>query len=292
MATLDTGSLQGLKDNATSATNSLADMTGSAPGLLNQLKTNLTNIFATNNPFITERNTALETFLNTPSQTRANILTPNLPEVAGSRLTLSPTQQNAITTAARNAALVPLAGLNQIVTGLYGNVGSAVQNAGSLYDASIRAQQIRAEQARQQYQDAFTELEKKATLENDQRDFAEKVREFNVSQAKKTGTGDAGFSTALAALLAGQSQNNVNPAMFDEPDQPQQQQQQQNTDPLANLGIKSYQPQQLEPQGSMASGLFNWLSSHIGQPSDPAATPQYSLPSNFSINPNQLRIGG
>lgn len=182
-STFDTSSLQPYKDAASSATNDVATQTASAPGMLNSLRQNLTSIFANDNPLISDRNTALQTFLNTPSQSRVSTLPSNLPTVAGSPLNLSPTQQDAITTAKVNAALVPLMGLNQTITGIYGNIPQLVQNAGGLYDALLGSAKFKASQAQTGLDQAFKELTTKEDIRRYQQDFAEKVREFNRSLA-------------------------------------------------------------------------------------------------------------
>lgn len=193
MEPLDLTSLQPYKAQASSAANEAANLASSTPSLLQQLQSNLTSIFAKDNPYIAERGKALETFLNAPSQSRVSTLPQNLPTVEGSNLNLSPTQQNAITTARQNAALVPLAGLNQLVTGLYGNIPGIVQGAGDIYSAQTRAAELRSQMAQQQYQNALQEL-----LE------AEKTRQFNVKESRLGQTSGGDGLDSLSQLLLGQ----------------------------------------------------------------------------------------
>lgn len=162
--TVDYSSLDPLKTAASTATTDYASSVASAPSLLQELQKNLTTIFATDNPIINARNASLETFLNTPSQTRASLLTPNMPNVEGSPLTLSPTQQDAITTARTNASLVPLLGLNQAVTGIYGNIPQMVTNTGNLYTSLLTGEKAKADLARTAYEDAFKEITQKEQL--------------------------------------------------------------------------------------------------------------------------------
>lgn len=148
-----------LKQNAYDAANNVSEMTASAPSLLTQLKQNLVGIFAKDNPVLKARDDALSTYLATPSATRAEILTPNMPMVEGRNLTLSPTQQDAIVSGRQAAALAPLAGLNEIVKAQYGNIGDAVQGAGSIYDAQVRAAQGNAANLMDLYKTAIAEEE-------------------------------------------------------------------------------------------------------------------------------------
>jgi hypothetical protein len=222
MNPIDTSSLDQYKQAATSASNDTANQTAAAPQLLNQLKQNLTTIFAKNNPFIAERGTALENYLNAPSQSRVSTLPGNLPNVEGSNLNLSPTQQDAVTTSRSNAALVPLLGLNQIVTGLYGNIPGMVQGAGDIYNSQIQASQLRSQQAQQGLAQAMQELQ-----------MQEQARQFNVSEANKkssAGTPASFFGDLIAAMgmngMNQQPQNQGLPPLdgLIEPDQGKSQQ--------------------------------------------------------------------
>lgn len=157
-------SLDPLKQDANAAATNYASMVQTAPSLLQDLQKNLTTVFAKDNPFIADRNAALENFLTTPSRTRAELLTPNMPNVEGSPLTLSPTQQDAIVQGRNAAAFAPLAGLNNTVTGIYGNIPQLVKNAGSIYESLLGGEKTKADMARQAYEDAFRELTQKETF--------------------------------------------------------------------------------------------------------------------------------
>lgn len=195
---LDTSSLAPYAQAAQSASSNAQSLATSAPQMLQQLKANLTQIFTKDNPVMQARDNALQTYLNTPSQARADLLGSNLPNVEGSALTLSPTQQNAIVTARQNAALVPLAGLNQVVTQQYGNIPQLVQNAGNIYQGQIQSAQIASQSAQQQYQNAFEVLKTKYDAAQNNKEFNEKVREFDV-QAKN--------DAANRAIAVGQQQD-------------------------------------------------------------------------------------
>lgn len=155
---MDPNALNTARQGSLDASNNLANLSESSPSLLQSLQKNLVGIFTKDNPLINERENALTTYLSTPSATRASLLSSNLPVVAGSNLNLSPTQQNAIVQGREAAALAPLAGLNQAVTGMYGNIPQMVSNAGDIYKSLIGAATTRAQSARQNYEDLFNML--------------------------------------------------------------------------------------------------------------------------------------
>lgn len=203
--------LQGLQTGAKAASDELSSLQGGAPSMLAALKQNLVSIYAKDNPLMQERNQALSTFLSTPNNTRASLLPGNLPQVEGSNLNLSPTQQNAIVGARSNAALAPLLGLNQAVTAGYGTIGDIVQGAAGDLQARVQAAQTKAQNAMELYKQAVQE---------DQ--FAR--QEARLSKTAGSGTGD--LSGLLAAILGSQQENQTgvgkpDPAQFDEIEQGQ-----------------------------------------------------------------------
>lgn len=152
-------SIEGYKSGANAASAELSTLQSSAPSMLADLKKNLVGIFAKDNPLIAARETALSDYLSSANNTRASILPNNLPVVEGSNLTLSPTQQDAIVGARQNAALAPLFGLNQLVTGQYGTIGDIIQGAGTAYGASIDAAKTRVANLIDLYKTAVAEKE-------------------------------------------------------------------------------------------------------------------------------------
>lgn len=192
-----------LRGEAQTAGGEAGKLQESIPGLLSGLKSNLTSIFSQDNPMMQERENALQTFLNVPSQTRAGLLPANLPMVEGSNLNLSPTQQNALVTASRNAALVPLAGLNQSIVGQYGNIGDILGNAANMYASSVTAAQNRASIAQQAFQNAL-------------------AQEQEARQGRTAAGGGLDLTALLTALMGGNQQERPDPAQFDQPDIPQE----------------------------------------------------------------------
>ena len=129
--------------------------------MLADLRKNLTSVFAKDNPLIQRREQYLTDYLNVPSQTAASLLPQNLPTVAGSPLNLSPTQQSAITSARSNAALAPLASINQLITGEYGTLSDILANAALLYQSQVGAAKSKAEGLRDLYSTGISEYSAK-----------------------------------------------------------------------------------------------------------------------------------
>lgn len=173
--------LQGLQSGAQAASENVAKFQEDIPGLLSGLKTNLTSIFTKDNPMMAQRETALQDYLNTPSSTRASLLPANQPMVEGSPLNFSPTQQNAIVEARRNAALVPLAGLNSSIVGQYGNLGDILNAAAQSYQSQLDAAKSRATSAQDLY---------KLAVAQDQFDRQLALDRYKADQSSGGGMGD------------------------------------------------------------------------------------------------------
>lgn len=165
---MDDLDLTGLRTKAETAGSNLGNLQTNVPKMLSDLRSSLTSIYAKDNPLIQERGKALETFLSTPSTTRAQLLPQNLPQVEGSFLNLSPTQQAAIVSSRNAAALAPLLGLNQAVTAGYGNIGDIVGGAGTGLQALVDAQKQAAQNALQLYQLGIQETEARRKATSDQ----------------------------------------------------------------------------------------------------------------------------
>jgi hypothetical protein len=150
-------SFDSLKQNAYDTSSNVSQMESDAPSLLSQLKQNLVGIFTKDNPVIGARDAALTDYLKTPSQTRADILPSNMPTVEGRNLTLSPTQQDSIVSGRKAAAFAPLAGYNEILKAMYGNIGDMVQGAGGIYDSTLKSEQNKAANALDLYRSAISE---------------------------------------------------------------------------------------------------------------------------------------
>jgi hypothetical protein len=205
--------LNTLKTNAYTAADEAGNIQTQAPQMLQQLKSNLVGIFSKDNPIMAERETALQDYMNSPSTTRASLLPSNMGMVEGSNLNLSPTQQNAITTARSNAALVPLAGLNNIIRNQYGSIGDIVQGAGASYDAAIRGSQTRAGNMLDLYKLALAEEESKRNAAGSSGfDLNEILKTIQDSQNQGNGNGQTQDLSGLDDVLFGGGQTSNAPS--------------------------------------------------------------------------------
>lgn len=149
-----------LGTQAYNAANQTADLQGSVQPMLDQLKQNLVGIFAKDNPIIGARNDALSGYLSSNANTRASLLPSavgDVPGVAGRPLTFSPTQQDSIVASRNAASLAPLAGYNEILKGMYGNIGDLVNSAGNIYGQTIQSNATRSNSLMDLYKQALAQ---------------------------------------------------------------------------------------------------------------------------------------
>ena len=208
-----------LQSTQQTASTDLSNLQTSIPGLLQGLRQNLVSIYAKDNPLIQARDEALSRFLSGGDVARAELLPGNLPQVAGSPLTLSPTQQNAIVSSRQGANLAPLMGLNQAVSQGYGNIGDIVKGAGDIYGSQVQAATTNLAQAVRDYENAISQ-------NRWEKEQAEKTRQFNIEEARKgqeaQGVDLISLLQAITATQQAGGGNRPDPAQFDEPDQPTQ----------------------------------------------------------------------
>ena len=153
--------LTGYKTRADEALSAASSLEAGAPALLGELRKNLVSVFSKDNPLIQKREQLLGDFLSTGARSRAEMLPRNLPTVAGSPLNLSPTQQAAIESGRSSAAFAPLASINQLITGEYGNLADILSNAATMQQAQIGAAKTRASGLMELYRLTLAEEEEK-----------------------------------------------------------------------------------------------------------------------------------
>ena len=175
LATARQGAAQSVED--------VAKIQQDIPGLLSGLKQNLTSIFAKDNPMIQERRNLLQDFLSIGERTRADILPSNLPVVAGSPLNLSPTQQSAIEASRTAASLAPLASLNNLIVGQYGNIGDILSNTAQMYQSQVGAAQTRVQGAQGLYEQLFGEQQEQERTRQFNEELQLKKQELAIKQA-------------------------------------------------------------------------------------------------------------
>jgi hypothetical protein len=147
-----------LKDTANKYSAMAANFSASAPDLLRQLQINLTQMYAKDNPLIQSQQQAAQSYLDQPQQAMTSMLPANMNLVNGIPLNLSPTQQSQVINARQNAALVPLAGMNQLVGSGYGQVSDAIKNAGLSFAAKSQALGNYADLAQRQYSEQAQQM--------------------------------------------------------------------------------------------------------------------------------------
>src|SRR3990167_6929966 len=219
---MDDLDITALRTKVEGANTNLANLQGNAPNMLQGLKQSLTQIFAKGNPLLQQREGQLANYLSAGDRARADFLPKTTPQGPGERPVIySPTELNALVEGRKAQALAPLLGTNQLITGMYGNVGDIIQGAGTGLQAQIEGARTQAANALNLYQQAIQQ-------EQFNRNFSENQRQFDVTQKNKGGGGGTGIDPITQALLARLTQGNqsttdtgIDPAQFDEPDQPQ-----------------------------------------------------------------------
>lgn len=156
--------LNQLRTQAEQGVQDVANLQQNVPGLLSGIQKNLTSIFSKDNPLIQKREGLLADYLSTPERTSASLLPANLPMVAGSNLNLSPTQQSAIRSSREAAAFAPLASLNNLIVGQYGNIGDIVRGAADQYQAQLAGAQTRQSGIMDLYKQAYQEQQDRQKL--------------------------------------------------------------------------------------------------------------------------------
>lgn len=228
---MDQNTLTTLRGNVDSANTESTNLQTSIPSMLTGLKSNLSSIFTKDNPMFAARDNALNTFLNAPSQTRADLLPENQPVIGGSHLNFSPTQQNAQVTAARNAALVPLAGLNQSIVGQSGNLNDMLGNAATLFQSQADIAKQRASNALNIYKSA--------------------IDEYNaVTSRKNAGAGIGDLGSILSGFLTPQTNQRPPLEMFEQQDNTPQ-----NIDIPGQGTLQPYTPASTD---NWLSGVGDW----------------------------------
>lgn len=248
--------INSLREQAYTVANQTADLQGSVQPMLNQLKQNLVGIFAKDNPLIGARNDALTGYLSSNANTRASLLPGGMPQIEGRSLALSPTQQDAIVSTRNAAALAPLAGYNEILKGMYGNIGDLVNSAGNIYGSTIQSNATRAGSIMDLYKQAVAEDQFK--------------QQMSAEQQKSRQASQPLIDPALLASLLGNGQQGGQSGSLDlsKYEQPVQQQRAP-SQPKVNLqgtiqaaavpGSTSIGSAKPNSGGWAFDGLMNWL---------------------------------
>lgn len=197
--------LESLRSGADTASAQASTMQASLPSVLTELKGSLNQIFNKDNPLVKERTGYLENYLSAGDRARASYLPQN------SGFAYSPTELNAMTSSTQASALAPLATVNQMLMGQYGGLKDYLGQAKDLFQSRVQAAYENANRMRQVYGDAVAKQQQEFENKQAEKSFAEQVRQFNVSQSKKSGAGIdvidwASEYAAFKAAQGGQSQ--------------------------------------------------------------------------------------
>src|SRR3990167_2087680 len=129
------------------------------PDLEQKLREALTMKFS-QSPLFAQRETAMQGFLNAPSQARSDIS--QMQQTSG--VPLSPTQQQAIESGRRSATFAPLSGANLMLGSAFGGLNDIVGGGVKAFEAAAGAQSERANLMNTMQQQDFERKLKMAEL--------------------------------------------------------------------------------------------------------------------------------
>lgn len=130
------------------------------PKALIELRGNLNEIFNQDNPLVAKRTGLLENFLSAGDRARAEFLP------SGSQGTVfSPTQLQAQVSSRKAASLAPLASINQLLMGQFGNLRGLVTDATALGQGVSQAAQFGATSLQDMWSTALAERARQEQLE-------------------------------------------------------------------------------------------------------------------------------
>lgn len=155
------------------------------PSLTQKLREALTGKFS-ESPLFGQRETAMQGFLNAPSQSRADISQ----RQKETGVPLAPTQQQAITSARRSAAYAPLDTSSLLLSSAFGGLEDIIGQGVQAFQAASEAQTQKANLMQQLYQTELDRMFKEKGLELD-------WAKFN----KPSGSGSASSTASKEAKL-------------------------------------------------------------------------------------------
>ena len=145
--------------DAFNASNQAISFKSQLPDLEQKLREALTMKFS-QSPLFAQRETAMQGFLNAPSQARSDIS--QMQQSSG--VPLSPTQQQSIESGRRSAAYAPLSGANLLLGSAFGGINDIVGGGVKAFEAASNAQGERATLMNQMQQQDFERKLKMAEL--------------------------------------------------------------------------------------------------------------------------------
>lgn len=157
----------------------------SAVSLPTMLKDALNKKFSADNPLVQGRERALQNYLTVNDQAPLDVTAKS----AGGRsdVVYTPLEQSALIGAKRAAATAGLSTANYLLGTAEGGIADIIDSASRAATAEATRSRGKATAARQSYLDVVDELSRRAEEAFKEREFAEGVRQFNVSQANRGG---------------------------------------------------------------------------------------------------------
>lgn len=161
--------------------------------LPDMLREALTKKFSADNPLVQNRESALQNYLTVNAQAPLDVTHKSAGGL--SDVIYSPLEQSALIERKRASATAPLSTANYLLQLAEGGMGNIIDAGTRAAQAQTIQRQGEAKLKRQSYTDILDELSRKADEAWREKEFNEKVRQFNVSQSNK-GSGTAQDKTS------------------------------------------------------------------------------------------------
>ena len=197
----NTPELAQARQSATQTQQEASEYAAKSTALPDLLREALAKKFSTNNPLYAQRETALQNYMR---ESEAAPLTVT-PEANQGRV-FNPQEQAAMIAGRRGAALAPITSLNEMLGTAYGGLDNIIDAATRSYQALAGVKNAKAQAARQNLEDLLNMAQAQQGQSNYERDFAEKIRQFNIEEARK-GKEDSGIADLLPLIELFTNQN-------------------------------------------------------------------------------------
>lgn len=189
--------LQSARTDSQSAVKDYQDSVVKQSTLPDMLQEVLNKKFSTNNPMYAEREGALKNYMTVAEGAGTSVLPQN-----NNGMVFSPNEQAGMLAGTRANALAPLTSVNERFGQAYGGIENIISEISNMYSAMVTGKKFNAENKRQSYLDLLEEISAKSQSAQSEREFQEKIRQFNVEQQNKLkGDGSLGDDAIMSILL-------------------------------------------------------------------------------------------
>lgn len=173
----------------------------SAATLPKMLEDALNKKFSQDNPLNQQREEAAGNYINEFTNAPASVLPEN-----NQGMVFNPIEQANMIRGRRTGALLPLLSANSLIGWQQKGIADTVGEAGDMWETMARQAQIDAEMKRQDYKDLLELISAKADEAFRQKEFEEKIRQFNVQEGR-LGKESAGMDmSGILELLLNQNE--------------------------------------------------------------------------------------